>query len=91
MATLERELYMDVVIHGVTVPMTKEEWLDYETDEKYFYETMLEDNEEIVIDLDCGRVYYCERTNSYRAVSWHTGAFITFNNKYDAKEWLLRQ
>ena len=86
-----QQVYLVTIADTQFVEMNHEEWLDYNEHENYFYETMLEDNEDIVKELDCGRVYYCQRTGAFRAVSWHTGQDVVFDNKHDAVEWLIRQ
>lgn len=73
------------------VEMSHEEWLDYNEQENYFYQSLVEDAEKVVKELDCGRIYYAPRTGAYRAVSWHTGQDVVFEAKQDAIEWLIRQ
>jgi len=80
-----------VSIAGLFIEMSHEQWLDYREQERYFYQSILEDNEDIVHEIDCGRVYYNQHTDKFRAVSWHTGQDIIFNNKHDAIVWLRRQ
>ena len=83
--------YIVSIADTAIVEMDEREWLDYQDEENSFYQSMLEDNDEIICDLDCGRVYYCDRTGEYRAVSWATGEEEIFTSKQDAKIWLLEK